>query len=642
MPPKRTSAPKPAATVTTVGATTTTPAGRAAFLLCALVVAAAGLWWVTAGLGEPTEPAPFGNIFDDLARSFFKGRVDVNCEIAAGEAFVVDNKCYLYFGPVPALLRLPVLAAAPGLFGRLCRLMVWAANLLLLFFLILILREAGHAPGSWASSGFLLLAAFGSTIPYMWSWPTGYVEAISWATAFAAGALYCLLRWSHKESSAWLGAACLLGLAAFFSRVNTGAGPLAVAGVLALRDWWRGGARRQAATAILALLAAFAGVFLAYNHARFGTLFDAFPARYHIQYKGERLERIKGTFYHPIQAPPIFYDYLFHLPRFRASYPWLEFNPSPAADVGVVDMHDPHTGALPVMPALAFLAWGGWRSLQKRGRRERWLLLLAPLPGLLLLASIVCISHRYLHEFILLLAPAAAYGVTWAWSAPRRRSATIALAVFGLFANWAVALVASREVLPWTNVAAQDAHRATRFRVDRWLRSGGSQSQPIVFDPARDSAAPHVEGVEVQIARSGSRYVYSAGRWQWRSGPPMHRFTVRVPGSAVMAQPRTTILMAGRPPQAEVIAVDRSNASAGRYRVCIEHWGWEQHKPCGDELSLEAGQTYEFVCDLDRLNRRVQVSLNGAVVAARNVELHNWIEESASTTPPVELLAPSR
>lgn len=611
---------------------------RIVFAVCVLTVAAAGLWWVTAGSWEVTEPAPFGNIFDELATSFVKGRVDVNCEIAAGEAFVVNGKCYLYFGPVPALLRIPLLVV-PGAFGRLCRLMVWAANLLLLSFLILILSEAGHAPGSWASSGFLLLAAFGSTIPYMWSWPTGYVEAISWAVAFAAGSIYCLLRWRRRESIRWLVAACVLGLAAFFSRVNTGAGPLTAAGLIALREVWRaGGARRKPALAILALLGAFAGVFLAYNHARFGTYLDAFPARYHIQYKGERLARINGMFYHPIQAPPIFYDYLFHLPRFRASYPWLEFNPSPAADVGVVDMHDPHTGALPVMPAFALLAWGGWRSLARRRRGERWLLLLTPLPGLVLLAMIVCISHRYLHEFILLLAPAGAYGLTWAWSAPRLRFAALGLAAFGLFANWAIALVASREVLPWTNLVAQDAHRATRFRVDRWLGFNGDQAMPLEFNPLRESAPPPVEGVEVKYAGTGSRYLFTGGRWQHRSGPPMHRFTLRVPGDSLSGQPRRTILMLGAPPQAEVIALDRSQASPGHARVCIEHWGSEQHKPCGSEIRLEAGRTYEFVCDLDRLNRRVEVSLNGVVVASRKVELHAWAGESASADYPVELL----
>ncbi len=35
------------------------------------------------------------------------------------EGFIVDHRTYMYFGPFPALLRLPVLAVTHGLDGRL-------------------------------------------------------------------------------------------------------------------------------------------------------------------------------------------------------------------------------------------------------------------------------------------------------------------------------------------------------------------------------------------------------------------------------------------------------------------------------------------------------------------------------------------
>lgn len=597
------------------------PPAAAAWVLFAvsiLVVSAGGLWWVTAGLWEVNERAPFGDIFDALSRSFLEGRVNLDCNVAGGEAFVVDGKCYIYFGPVPALLRIPILAVSPSLYGRLCRLMVWAANLLLLLFLVLILKEAGHRPGSWAASGYLLLAAFGTTIPYMWGWPTGYVEAIAWATAFAAGSIYCLLRRARGESNAWLSAACLFGLCALFSRVNTGAGPLACAGFIALGEVWRGGPRRRAAIGILAVLAVFAGVFMAYNRARFGTMLDAVPVQYHVQYKGLRLERINGTLYHPIQAPPIFFDYLFHMPRFRLSYPWLDYNSSPAADVGVVDMHDPHTGALPVMPALAWLAWGGWRRL--KGRRERWILL-SPLPGLFMLAAVVCISHRYLHEFVLLLAPAAAYGIGWAWATARRRGITIALALFSIYANWSLALIGQREVLPWANPWALDNHAASRFLVDRTLGIAGTVPMPIEYDYQRHHPPPPVEGVQVRLAgEAGSRYQFSGGRWQLRAGPAAHRFTVRLRGGEL--SPRVVLLEAGHDPQTDLVTLVRG--SGGRYRVCLEHFGTEAPR-CGNEIDVQPGRDYEFLCDYDRLNRRAQVWTGGAVAAQwERLAIHPW------------------
>jgi hypothetical protein len=607
-----------------------TPATRASwavFLVCVLAVSLAGLWWVTAGTWKLFEPMGLGNLFDGQAQSFASGRVDLDCNIASGEAFIVDRKCYIYFGPVPAVMRIPIHAIAPGSFGRLSRVMVWSANLLLLLFLLLILGEAGHPPGSWAWSAFLLLTAFGTSIPYMWSWPNTYVEALTWATAFGAGAVYCLLRWARDESSAWLMAACGVGLLAFYSRVTAGAGPLAFVGVIALRDWWRGGARRRPAAVVLAALAAFAGVFIAYNYVRFGTYIDALPMRYHVQYNASRLENIGGTLFHPMQAPPIFYNYLVHLPRFRASYPWLEYQPGAATDLGSLDLFELHTGVLPMMPALALLAWAGWRSL--RGSRQRWMLL-APLPGLVMLASVAAVSHRYTHEFVLMFAPAAAFGLSWAWSTKRRLAITVALALFGIYANWAIAMLGQREIHPWTSDIALDRYRATRFRVDRWLGLTPPVSMPIDYDYKNGIPPPPVKGVEVRFARTGSLYVFDGTRWQHRSGPPMHRYTVRVRGGDVPADPKFNFFVAGEAPGAEMIVF--RTAGPSRYRACVEHWGSPDYS-CGREFTLESGREYEFVCDLDRLNRRVQVSLDGVVLATYQIEFHKWDEGVYSAIP---------
>ena len=603
-----------------------TRASRAALGVAAILVIVGGLWWVTAGSWRIFVPIAFGNIFDAQAQSFLRGHVDIDCGIASGEAFAVSNKCYIYFGPVPAILRMPVLILFPGAFGYLSRLMVWTSGLLMLFFLMLIVDEAGYAPGSWAWPGFLMLTAFGSTLPYMWGWPTGYVEAILWGTAFAAGAIYALLRWSRVRRGRWLWAACVLGLLAFFSRVTAGVGPLAITGILALRSWWWRGPERRTAAGVLVTLTAAAGLFVTYNYARFGTLLDAVPVRYSVQYTPERLARIGGSLLHPAQAPLILLNYALHTPQFRSSYPWLEFRGKPTVPPRVNDLADYHVGFPASMPALLLLAGAGW--WRWRSRRELWILL-AALPGLLIVASTVFLAHRYVHEFILLLAPAAAFGLGWAWESLGRRLLVVALGLFSIYAGWAIALVGQREALPWTDEDARERHRITRYTVDRWLGAEGARKMPILFDYRRGDFPPSVEGVEGQFQGIESRYRFQDGEWRHVAGPFMHRFESRLArGFTLPDQPRIPLASGGKGGESDTVLLLRSPAQADLYRVCIEHGGLPT-TPCSAELGITPDREYLFVHDFDRLNRRVRVTLDGAVLVSRDVLLHAWTEGSA-------------
>ena len=375
-------------------------------------------------------------------------------------------------------------------------------------------------------------------------------------------------------------------------------------------------------------LAAFAGVFMAYNYARFGTLLDSLPMRFHVQYNASRLENIRARSLHPEQALPIFFNYLVHTPQFRASYPWLTYRGGSATDLGSLDLFELHTGALPTMPALALLAWAGWHSL--KGRRERRMLL-APVIGVVALASVAAVSHRYMHEFVLLLAPAAAFGLRWAWSTNRRLAVTIALTFFSVYANWAIALVGQREIHPWTSEVALDNHRATRFRIDRWLGLSGPVRMPLEYDYTNGSRPPRVKGVEVRFIRTGSRYLFDGQRWQYRSGPRMHRYTVRLRTEDLPTETKFTLFTVGASTNAELIHMERIDPE--RYRLCIEHWG-SSMAACSREFNLIRGREQEFVIDMDRLNNHTNVSLNGVVdVATREDGFHLWASDHVSATP---------
>ena len=83
---------------------------RAACLVGALAATVVFGWVLFLGRVGLADERPAGDFYDAQARALFDGRWDLPPEVLSIEAFVVDGKTYTYFGPVPAILRMPVLA----------------------------------------------------------------------------------------------------------------------------------------------------------------------------------------------------------------------------------------------------------------------------------------------------------------------------------------------------------------------------------------------------------------------------------------------------------------------------------------------------------------------------------------------------
>ena len=594
-----------------------TPASWLGAALAVALIALAGCWWVTSGDWRPFEPLNFGNVYEAQTSSLLAGRTDIDCAIATGEAFVRDGKCYVYFGPVPGFLRLPILWLAPQLSGQLGRPMVWIAQLLFLFVVGLMLTEAGHPFGAWRSTFYLLLTAFGSTIPYMWGWPLTYAEAITWAVTLAAASLYCLLRWSRHGGAAWIAGACLLAILSFFTRTNTGAGLMAAVGFAALAGVQRKPPpdRRAQSAATLLLLGLAAGLFVVFNHARMGTYLNAVPIQLHVQYDAERLARIGGTLFHPEMSLSILMSYLFNPPHFRSGYPWLEYGATPLFDLRGMDIVELHTGVLPMMPALVWLAWAGWRS--SPGKRVLWLLLL-PLIGIALLVNVVAINQRYVHEFLLLLAPAGVYGLTWAMATRPRRWFTYVLTAWSVYACWALALVGQREVMYWVSQDALDQHCAMRLKVDQLL--GG---HPVGSQPGA--------GARMRLVPSGSIYDFDGSAWQRCAGPPAYHFRIRLRFPALPERAFDLLAVGRRPDEANTLTLERG-ATPGRYRVRMDHPAMASES--GTEFELQADRDYLFECEFHRINGRMRVKLDGVMIGERKTGSLTWIEKEVTVGPP--------
>ena len=79
--------------------------------------------------------------YDAQAQSLLEGRIDVPPDAIGPEAFVHDGKSYGYFGPTPALARLPLEVFMPAMYGRWSRASMLAASLLAMLSVLLFFRR---------------------------------------------------------------------------------------------------------------------------------------------------------------------------------------------------------------------------------------------------------------------------------------------------------------------------------------------------------------------------------------------------------------------------------------------------------------------------------------------------------------------
>ncbi|MBM3856055.1 MAG: hypothetical protein FJ399_23345, partial [Verrucomicrobia bacterium] len=329
-----------------------TGAWRHRWFLGASALATLGFTWlVTLGTFRFAEREVFGNFYDFQAASLLAGRLDVPEEAIGGEAFEAHGKLYGYFGPTPALLRLPLVAAGVA-FGQLSRafMVAYFVGCLLAAYLLLIqgLRwranaatpaaDAVAAPSPFATCLLVFSVGWGSTIFFLGSRGLIFHEAILAGIVFALWSSWCSLRFLARPVSRWWLGALVCGLLSLHARPPTGLFALTLLGgvtvALALRLLRRrpstaGGSpappvalQRYASIGI----ACAAGVFTLHGLAylKFG-VFDPAPLSISRPYRNpERLATIEGKSLHAANVPFGFYTYVVR-PNFRLErgFPWI-------------------------------------------------------------------------------------------------------------------------------------------------------------------------------------------------------------------------------------------------------------------------------------------------------------------------------
>src|SRR5437763_10164191 len=93
-----------------------------------LTILAVALWLFSTTAGDQVFVSDMlGEAYDSQAEHFLRGDVNVDGEAIRHEAMIVHGKARMYFGPLPALLRIPLNFVYPAGRGRWSRISVFSA-----------------------------------------------------------------------------------------------------------------------------------------------------------------------------------------------------------------------------------------------------------------------------------------------------------------------------------------------------------------------------------------------------------------------------------------------------------------------------------------------------------------------------------
>ena len=382
--------------------------------------------------GHPSglvERGPFSSdFFDEQARSLLDGRLDVDPAVASLEGFEHDGRTYLYFGLVPAILRLPIAAATDHFDGRLTQLsmllalaVALSATTRLLWRARLWQRPDEHVIHRWEPAVFgAFVAAVGIASPLLFlaSRPVVYHEVELWGTATTLVAFNALLRWWEDPTRGALVRASLAAVVAFNTRASVGGGAVAALGLVLLLSlvWGKQPWRRWPVLALAALapMATYAAVNIARFDAAFAIPFEAQGLSQYDPARRATLEATDGTLFGLEFAPSALATYLRPdgvVPQ--RLFPWVTFRETNRL-IGnpTFDTVDRSTSLPVAAPAFLILGAAGGLALLRRRRRDPWLaLMIGSATGLVSTVTIAFIANRYLADFTPTLVVAASLGL---------------------------------------------------------------------------------------------------------------------------------------------------------------------------------------------------------------------------------------
>jgi hypothetical protein len=288
------------------------PNARRVALVALFGLILAALFYETlifAGKSSFFPPAPQGLVFNSMLLHLLDGHFDVDPQAVGIEAFVRGGKTYAYHGILPALLRLP-LVAAPG-FAKtdFTALSCLAAVVVMALFKLLSLITVWRSTGNGRPVELVIVFAFaillgGAQTQFLK--PSIFQEVELWADVFAAAFVLLVLRGYHAAEGFTDARLRRLALAAglcLLTRVSTALGLYAAFGLLWLIVLWRrhrsGGLAVRELVRLLTpvlLLAGFVAVAGWINYERWGNplvFVDLTRYQWAIEHAPDRLARVR-------------------------------------------------------------------------------------------------------------------------------------------------------------------------------------------------------------------------------------------------------------------------------------------------------------------------------------------------------------
>ncbi len=288
------------------------------------------VWMITFGRWNLLQSGFLSGFYDAQARALFHGHWNVPPSVVQIEGFVVKGRTYMYFGPFPALIRMPILLLTSRLDGRLTELSILLAMLVAL---VCTSRLAWKIRNLVSSSSVsvreavlvalsVIVVATGSVFVFLANTAIVYHEAEAWGAALAIAAFDAMVGFLARPSRRGVVVTGVLATLDLLTRGSVGLGPVAALGLLAVlhgavwvrhrgtsaraahgrsrlpdmgeeeasrRFAWFGipdaGAPRTRTGPLLGATLAALGMYALVNHVKFGTLYSI-PWRTQVALKG--------------------------------------------------------------------------------------------------------------------------------------------------------------------------------------------------------------------------------------------------------------------------------------------------------------------------------------------------------------------
>jgi hypothetical protein len=600
------------------------------------------------------------------ARSFLHGEWSIPGGVLGFEGFRHAGRWYMYFGPFPALLRVPALWIAPGAANRMTQasmLVAWVVAVGASVDLLWRARRLARPSSPMSRLECVAVAAWafaiggGSVLVFLASRAWVYHEAEIWGTALAVASFDAIVAWVSGGRRRALVLASGLATLTVCTRASVGLGPISALGILGIAslaprlcDWF--GLRRTTGRLSVRTVGLFVAavvpalVYSWTNWSKFGTLF-VFPTDQQLMslVNPQRrlfLARSGGSYFGMQFAPTTAVAYLRPLGlAWRSLAPWFALRQQAPLRGATFDVIEPTASVPSTMPVLAIAACIGiglllWPRAKSRG----WSAFRAPVLGALIGAVTVFpfgyIAQRYLADMLPLLIVAGAVGMQYLLGAAEhatKRTARNLMAIIGsalLFFSVAVnvALAADYHWFgPWTQEQEVAPAVALQYRLSS--RTPGDGRPPYVVDATRLPYPPSARGTMYVVGDCVGAY-WSAGDVRALASTPWlgvartrasGQYVMRIRPPAVRTRQIQPVLVRGRPGSLQAIVMDVTPDRSLRFGFFSEG---HEDLPRGTQdpegffwgpwITLTGGSGHAVTAVMDPFDGQVRVTLDDAQV----------------------------